>query len=208
MAKKIKKVSPKKIKYVPVTKQAKKNARIAKRKKRAKKIKKFVKNVTRFAAIVLGIIYVVLPLLDDGPVEGLSGPYKVLWVTDGDTIAVKIDGEERSVRMIGVDTPESVHWDASKNVPEGKVASDYTKKLLSGKTVYLEYDVEREDKYGRTLAYVYLDDQKTMVEEKLLSDGMAQVMTIQPNSKYSLRFTLLQQEARLKRVGFWEEDVF
>ena len=47
-----------------------------------------------------------------------------------------------------------------------------------------------------------------MVEEKLLSDGMAQVMTIQPNSKYSFRFSVLQQEARLKRAGFWAEDVF
>lgn len=145
---------------------------------------------------------------DSTPVEPiLCGLYSVARVVDGDTIIVTIDGNDVKVRMIGIDTPESVAPDEyyKENVPEGTVASDFTKELLSGKSVYLEYDVQTEDDYGRTLAYVYLDDGVTMVQRLLLSAGMAQTMTIQPNSKYADAFYLLQKEAREAGAGFWGE---
>ena len=141
------------------------------------------------------------------PPEELNGPYPVKRVV-GDTIIVQIDGEDYRVRMIGVDTPESVHPDAEKNTQEGLDASAWTKDLLTGQSVYLEYDVDRWDDYDRLLAYVYLSDGTTMVNKLLLENGMARTMTIQPNSKYADSFAKIQSEARKKGVGFWAENAF
>lgn len=139
----------------------------------------------------------------------LSGPYDVVRVVDGDTTIIAIDGEDTRVRFIGVDTPESVNpIDESKNTPEGKEASDFTKELLTGKTVYLEYDVQLADDYGRTLAYVYLDDGTTMVQTLLLEKGLATTMTIQPNSKYASLFYSTMVTARENNVGFWATGFF
>lgn len=135
----------------------------------------------------------------------LHGLYNVVRVVDGDTIIVDIDGDETRVRLIGIDTPESVHPDDTLNSERGKIASDFTSELLTGKQVYLEYGEEKTDKYGRTLAYVFLSD-KTMVEEELLRSGMAEVLTIEPNSKYTSFFEKLEAEAQRNKSGFWSEQ--
>lgn len=135
----------------------------------------------------------------------LHGLYNVVRVVDGDTIIVDIDGDETRVRLIGIDTPESVHPDDTLNSERGKIASDFTSELLTGKQVYLEYGEEKTDKYGRTLAYVFLSD-KTMVEEELLRSGMAEVLTIEPNSKYASYFECIEDEAKRNRSGFWSEQ--
>ena len=135
----------------------------------------------------------------------LHGLYDVVRVVDGDTIIVDIDGAETRVRLIGVDTPESVHPDDTLNSERSQVASDFTSALLTGKQVYLEYGEEKTDKYGRTLAYVFLSD-KTMIEAELLKNGMAEVMTIEPNSKYASYFECIEDEAKRNRSGFWSEQ--
>ncbi len=126
----------------------------------------------------------------------------VLRVIDGDTFVADVNNKQTTIRLIGIDTPESVHTDASLNTVEGNIASDYTKGIMDGKTVYLEYDVDLTDYYGRTLAYVYLED-GSMMQELLLKDGIAKTMTVQPNSKYADYFLLIQREAQQNEVGFW-----
>lgn len=107
----------------------------------------------------------------------------VTYVIDGDTFMfVSQEGNEYKVRMIGIDTPESVHRDESKNTEEGKIASAYTKEKLEGKEVTLELDVETEDQYGRLLAYVWVEG--AMFNKILLDEGYAMLMTIPPNVKY------------------------
>lgn len=139
---------------------------------------------------------------------------KVISVIDGDTILVETEDRSDSfkVRYIGIDTPESVHADESKNTEEGKIASERNKKLIkdAGNTVFLEYDVQETDKYGRALCYVYVKDGKNyeMLQEKLLSEGLCRVMTIQPNSKYADKFYDLQKDARKSDAGFWGTDFF
>lgn len=119
-------------------------------------------------------------------------------VIDGDTIELE-DG--RKVRLIGVDTPETVH--PQKEVEYyGKEASDFTRSMLEGKKVYLEYDVQLTDKYGRTLAYVWLED-GTLFNELLLLEGFAQVATFPPNIKYVERFLGAQKHARENCKGLW-----
>ena len=129
----------------------------------------------------------------------------VVRVVDGDTIVVKLNGKDEKVRFLLIDTPESVHANASKNTEFGKVASDFTKNLLEGKQVSLEFDVAERDKYGRLLAYVYLDDQ--MVNETLLKEGMAKVAVFQPNVKYVDQFRKLEKEAQENKVGIWSDGV-
>lgn len=108
--------------------------------------------------------------------------YEVTRVIDGDTIEVNYNGTLEKVRLIGVDTPESVHPDSSKNTEEGILASDYTKEHLEGKQVGLEFDVQQRDQYGRLLAYVWVDGK--MYNKTLLEDGVANIATYPPNVKY------------------------
>ena len=104
-----------------------------------------------------------------------AGCYYVKKVIDGDTIEL-VDGTK--IRYIGIDTPETVH--PSKPVEfMGKEASNFNKTLVEGQCVHLEYDVERTDKYGRTLAYVYLDT--LFVNAELVKQGYAQILTIPPD---------------------------
>jgi len=111
-----------------------------------------------------------------------SEKYKVLRVVDGDTFVIDYNGTEEKVRLIGIDTPESVHPDSDRNTAEGLTASDYTKSLLNGKSVELEFDVQERDKYGRLLAYACVDGY--MLNKKLLQDGYAVIATYPPNVKY------------------------
>ncbi|MDR1379843.1 MAG: thermonuclease family protein [Synergistaceae bacterium] len=138
----------------------------------------------------------------------LSGT--VTRVVDGDTIHVTVAGEDRTVRLIGVDTPETVH--PRKPVEfYGKEASDFTKKNLTNKTVWLEYDVAPLDRYNRHLAYVWLTKpgtgetaiRKNMFNAQLVLQGYGKIMTIQPNSKYSQIFAKFQEEARNNKRGLW-----
>lgn len=138
----------------------------------------------------------------------LSPLYDVVRVVDGDTIIVSIEGAEVKVRLIGIDAPESVHPDEEKNSDEGKEVSEWLTELLADAKVYLEYDVSVEDDYGRTLAYVYLDDGTTMINRLLLEKGFAVTMTVQPNSKYADEFYDLQSEAREAGNGFWGTGFF
>lgn len=133
--------------------------------------------------------------------------YQVISVTDGDTFKIDYNGEEKKVRLIGVDTPESVSPNKEKNNNYGKEASNYTKEKLEGQYIYLEFDVQQTDKYGRFLAYVYLED-GTMYNKELLEKGYAQVATYPPNVKYVEEFEEIQKQARKNNIGFWAEDVF
>jgi micrococcal nuclease len=178
----------------------------------------FKKTIATFAAIAYAAVILLsacagstvighaAPEADTGYAYGqpiLYGPYIVGRVFDGDTIFVLTDDTGVRVRLIGIDTPESVHRDGGKNTEYGKIASEYTCNLLEGKEVYLEYDADIYDDYDRTLAYVYLDDKTTMVNRLLLQNGHAVTMTITPNTKYADEFYKLQSAARDAGVGLW-----
>jgi micrococcal nuclease len=130
--------------------------------------------------------------------------YPVKRVVDGDTFWID-DGSEKGVkvRLIGVDAPESRNTSTREIAYFGKQASDYLTKLIGGKKVRLEYDAGRFDKYGRTLAYVYLKD-GTFINAKLVRDGYANVMTIPPNVKYADTFLKMERKARNQKRGMWK----
>jgi micrococcal nuclease len=134
------------------------------------------------------------PAADSGQAE--SG--RVTHVVDGDTIRI---GEER-IRLIGVDTPET----RKPGTPVqcfGKKATAFTKRLVEGRAVKLELDVERRDRYGRLLAYVRRRSDGLFLNAELVSQGYAQVLTVPPNVRYAERFLTLQRRARERGLGLW-----
>lgn len=136
---------------------------------------------------------------------------KCIKVIDGDTIKIAT-GE--NVRLIGVDTPESrrnkkLYRDADRSkenadaiIAMGKESAKFTTGLVFGKDMRLEFDVQKKDKYGRLLAYVYLED-GTFVNAEIVRQGYASPMTVPPNVKYADLFRNLYSEARENNRGLW-----
>ena len=134
-------------------------------------------------------------------------------VVDGDTIVVNKDGSNIKVRLIGVDTPESVSANESENCIEGEEASEYTKSLLNDvETMYITYDTEYQDKYGRELCYVWLSDDfldlDNMLNYVLVKDGYAQTMMILPNEKYATELKKAENIAKKNSAGLWNTGCF
>jgi micrococcal nuclease len=139
--------------------------------------------------------------------EEPSGPTteaEVVDVTDGDTIRVLVDGQNLSVRYIGIDTPETVH--PSKPVEwMGPEASAANAELVAGKTVLLEKDVSETDRYGRLLRYVWVEDGDgwLLVNLELVRLGYASSSTYQPDVKYQELLRDAEAEARGADRGLW-----
>ncbi len=133
----------------------------------------------------------------------LHGPYPVVRSVDGDTIRVDRDGEEIAVRFIGLDTPETVAADRPVEC-FGPEASARTAALVEGGQVWLEYDVASglTDKYDRTLAFVWLD-QQTMLNELLIREGFAEEVTYTDGYAHQSDFRAAEDAARNAGAGLW-----
>ena len=132
--------------------------------------------------------------------------YKVSKVTDGDTIHVIIEGQDETVRLIGINTPETV--DPRRAVEcFGKEASTRMKEIAKGKIVRLEYDDSQSlrDTYGRLLAYVYLEDGQ-MINRKMIAEGYAYEYTYMTPYKYQREFRQSQNLAQSSKRGLWAPD--
>lgn len=127
----------------------------------------------------------------------------VFRVIDGDTVVLKFGGETEMVRLIGVDTPETVH--PTKGVEcFGPEASAFTKQTLKVKTkVRLLRDVEARDKYQRLLVYLFLPD-GTLFNNLLIEQGFARTLAIAPNTAFASQFAASESSARDRRVGLWQ----
>ncbi|MBU0549370.1 MAG: thermonuclease family protein [Candidatus Omnitrophica bacterium] len=133
-------------------------------------------------------------------------------VVDGDTLV--LSGRQK-VRLIGIDTPEmhesdKLFYDAQKSKTDiqsimalGRESYQFTRSLVEGKRVRIEFDAERYDKYGRLLGYVYLKD-NTFINAEIVKQGYASLLTIPPNVKYTDLFRALHQEARMNKRGLWK----
>jgi micrococcal nuclease len=127
-----------------------------------------------------------------GQAEGLDARF--LRALDGDSLRVEHAGEVLEVRLIGVDAPEYRQEYSRK-------AKDFSRNFCQGKTLRLEFDRERNDRYGRTLAYVYAEDH--MLNKELVRAGLAIPLRIKPNTRYYDRFKQAEEQARREKRGFW-----
>lgn len=132
--------------------------------------------------------------------ERASEPARVIEVVDGDTIVVEVAGQARTVRILGVDTPET----KKPGTPVqcfGPEASAFSHDRLDGRMVTLRYDVERTDRYGRTLAAVRVDGVDHAAA--LLAEGYARLLVIAPNGRDAKTYLALELEAQRNRNGLW-----
>lgn len=131
-----------------------------------------------------------------------TGYIPVTHVVDGDTIDVKLNGKEETVRFLLVDTPETVH--PQKPIqPFGPKAHQFMVDLLKGEKVKLKIGKDPRGKYDRLLAYVYTKDGK-MVNELLLRKGLARVAYVYPpDTKYVEAFRNIEKDAREDNRGIW-----
>lgn len=141
----------------------------------------------------------------------IYGPFKVLRVVDGDTVVASIHGAEMKIRMIGVNTPESVASSSygHENCQEGIDASNYTKDQLMDRNVYIEFDTDQYDRYNRYLCYIYLDSQGIqMYNAQLIAQGYGEAQYYSPNGAHRAYLEATQATARANGVGFWGTGFF
>ena len=163
--------------------------------------------VTVLAALLLAVVALACGRGDsDDPVAGAEaapGEATVTKVTDGDTIRVRISGQDEPVRLIGIDTPET-HGQGGLRECYGSEASARTAALLPiGSKVRLVRDAEARDRYGRLLAYVYRDSDDLFVNLTLAREGYAAVLTIPPNVAHTEAFVSAAARARDEQRGLW-----
>ena len=129
-----------------------------------------------------------------------GGEHAVERVVDGDTLL--LEGGTR-VRLLGVDTPETKHPTLPAD-PLGLEAAEFVAERVEGRRVRLEFDRERKDRFGRVLAYVYVDD--WFLNEELIRAGYSEAETHFPYSaEMKRRFVQAEEEARAARRGGWED---
>jgi len=160
------------------------------------------------AVVLLAVLAAVL-IFGSGAENDPAGPgpgfadgaeAEVTRVVDGDTIEVELPAGEEDVRLIGVDTPETVKPGEPVQC-FGPEASAFTKDLLEGETVRLEFDRELRDVYDRLLAYVYVGD--VFANAELIEGGFARTLEIEPNTSRAAELARLQQAAGRAGRGLW-----
>lgn len=172
---------------------------------------------TTLIACLMCLTIAVLPAALPATTSAPSRAATIVSWTDGDTVRVRIGASADSVqvRLIGIDAPEtrageraakqavSLGVDSAAIVKMGRFARDTALRLAPpGTAVRVELDVQSHDRYGRLLAYLWLQNGR-MVNEELVRLGYAMVLTIPPNVRYVARFTAAQADARRNRRGLW-----
>ena len=160
-------------------------------------------------ALLIFVIALIWTIFDQSklPEEIELENYQVLKVIDGDTVSISINGEKETLRLIGVDTPETVH----PNKPVecfGIEASNYAKDLLSNKIISVEYDQSQGevDKYGRSLVYIFLPDGRNF-NKIMIEEGYAYEYTYSEVYKYQKEFKESQTYAKENKLGLWADNI-
>lgn len=138
--------------------------------------------------------------------KAVEEEYPVLQVIDGDTIRLDMNGVPTLVRLLQIDAPERKMPDGKKDNPFGQTALKFTQKFLKDKKVTLEYDVERFDQYGRTLAYVwYWDDgNKICLNQQLVKNSLAKTVLYGKNVKKYEEYLTVERSVRSAKQGIWK----
>lgn len=161
--------------------------------------------------LLIGLLIEVLGLSDDADgAEGAGGapegePAVVERVVDGDTLVVDYDGDRERVRLLNIDTPESVHPDRPVECL-GPEAAERMEELLSpGDEVTLAFDQERTDRYDRLLAGVYRDE--TLINAQMARDGFGAPVLFEPNDRFLAEVEEAWEQAEADGVGVFAEDL-
>ena len=154
----------------------------------------------RRAIASVAVAFVIAAVAGAHPAHGTALEGVVVRVVDGDTIHVRLGDRIERVRYIGVDTPEMRHPGRGVE-PGGPDAQAVNRRLVGGKRVRLELDVQERDRHGRLLAYVWVGD--VMVNAELVHLGYAQVITVPPNVRHQSLLLARERDARQNGRGLW-----
>lgn len=128
-------------------------------------------------------------------------PAKVARIVDGDTLTVEYKNEEYKVRLLCIDTPETVKSGVDEQ-PYGKKATEQLSSMVLNKQVVLIFEKDVDDRYGRLLAYVMQED-GTCVNAAMVEQGLARIDLVKPNTVHREFFNKLQEEAIAEGRGLW-----
>jgi micrococcal nuclease len=136
-------------------------------------------------------------------IDGPPGTASVVEIIDGDTLVVDLGRSDERVRLIGIDTPESVDPDRPDECFGAEASRRLAELVPPGAAVRLERDVEARDQYDRLLAYVYRADDDLFVNLAQVSGGYAETLTYPPNIAHTADFERAERQARTAGVGLW-----
>lgn len=178
--------------------------RVGKTKRKGNKVLSGMAGILGIFIIAAGILQT--PVTEESAERDFS---TVVRVVDGDTLIVELDGEEEKLRLIGVNAPESVHNDESRNNEYGEMASDYLKACLpEGTNIWIEWDEERYDQYDRLLGYVWIEetsqDYADMVNYNIIEDGYGINVVFPPNTRYADVFESCCDRSIMRGNGLWQ----
>lgn len=166
--------------------------------------KNILKSIVAIIIVALGAIYFPELFSEEDSTPSREGliPVELVKAIDGDTIKVKYEGKEQNLRYLLMDTPETNHPQLGKQ-PFGEKAKERNRELLNSGKLEIEFDIgERIDKYGRLLAYVYIDGES--VQEKLIEEGLARVAYVYPpNTRHLDLYEKAQERAKKAGIGIW-----
>jgi micrococcal nuclease len=163
-------------------------------------------------ALVIGLVAAVLAAVVVLPRRGgtaggggaeAAGAATVVRVVDGDTVVVEVGGTEESVRLIGIDTPESVARDRPNECFGAEASARLSSLLPAGTAVVLTRDVEPRDLYDRLLAYVQRSSDGLFLNAAQVADGYAEAKDYPPNTAYRDDFEQAERTARAAGLGLW-----
>lgn len=173
------------------------------KRRQAKKNWKGKSGLTTIIAFIVAGLFMYFSV-DEEPDIDRTGfiPVELVRIIDGDTIKVIYNGKEQNLRYLLIDTPELNHKQQGKQ-PFAEEATKRNDELLKSGKLEIEFDIgEREDKYGRLLAYVYIDGKS--VQQKLVEEGLARVAYIYPpNTKHLDPFKEAEKKAQQAGIGIW-----
>lgn len=159
----------------------------------------------RFKSLLL-FFSATLVLFSCQPENSANEKFRVSYVIDGDTfIFINERGEKEKLRLIGINAPECKHPEIGKE----EFCEESTKalnNLVLNKMVELKFDLESYDRYGRTLAYVYVDD-SIFVNEQMVLNGYAYSSSYSPNLKHQIKLNKAEKEAKRRKSGLWGDDL-
>lgn len=170
------------------------------------KMNKSIISITLIGLVLFVIFNLNLYKNQLNPIDAEYEEASVISVIDGDTVIVKIYGDQKKVRLIGINSPELEE-------DYGQDAKEYLIKLIENKKLYLTKDVSEKDQYDRLLRYIWIHEishKQTLQKEfvmlnlRILEDGYAKVMTVEPDSMYTVLFESAEREAKKQKKGLWE----
>ncbi|MGY6499420.1 MAG: thermonuclease family protein [Acidimicrobiales bacterium] len=151
--------------------------------------------------IILSIVAVASCGGDGGATE--AGTASVVSVIDGDTVVLDLGGVRESVRLLGIDTPETSHPTRPVECFGAEATERLTELTPPGSTVRVERDVEARDHFGRLLLYLHRVDDDTFVNLALVAEGFATTLHVEPNGSHRAALAAAEADARAAGLGLW-----